>query len=325
MKKIFKNTFPSITADAVTHGTVSKRHRLWQQIRRDKFIYLMLLPVIAYLAIFKYWPMAWLSISLYDYKLLLGIEGSKFVGLKHYIDFFTGLDFFRVLGNTLILNILQLVFIFPVPIIFALLLNELRRLRFKKLIQTVSYLPHFISTMVLVSMITTFLSPSVGLLGAITKTFGGEPVYYLGNPGYFRPIYILSGIWQTTGWSAIIYLSAITGIDPVLYEAAIVDGAGRFKQVIHVTLPGILNAIVIQLIMQIGNMLNVGFEKVFLLQNSFNNSVAEVLSTYVYKQGIVGTKFSYATAIGVFNSVVAFILVVSANAFTKKFSKTGLW
>ncbi len=285
----------------------------------------MLLPVAAYLAIFKYWPMAWLSISFYDYKLLRGFGGSRFVGLQHYIKFLTGPDFSQILKNTLMISILQLIFVFPVPILFALLLNELKTLRFKKLVQTVSYLPHFISNMVLVSMIITFLSPSVGILGAIVKAAGGQPYYFLGDPSSFRPIYILSGIWQTTGWSAIIYLSAMTGIDPGLYEAAIVDGAGRFRQAIHITLPGIRNAIVIQLIMAIGSILSVGFEKVYLLQNSLNLSVSEVFSTYVYKQGILGTNFGYATAVGLFNSIVAFVLVVLSNKITKRTLQSGLW
>ena len=321
MKEMKSSTLPGREIPLQTSRRQKIRRRLW----KDRYLYLMLLPVAAYLAIFKYWPMAWLSISFYDYKLLRGFGGSRFVGLQHYIKFLTGPDFSQILKNTLMISILQLIFVFPVPILFALLLNELKTLRFKKLVQTVSYLPHFISNMVLVSMIITFLSPSVGILGAIVKAAGGQPYYFLGDPSSFRPIYILSGIWQTTGWSAIIYLSAMTGIDPGLYEAAIVDGAGRFRQAIHITLPGIRNAIVIQLIMAIGSILSVGFEKVYLLQNSLNLSVSEVFSTYVYKQGILGTNFGYATAVGLFNSIVAFVLVVLSNKITKRTLQSGLW
>lgn len=321
MKEMKRSTLPGKEISLQTSRQQKIRRRLW----KDRYLYLMLLPVTTYLAIFKYWPMAWLSISFYDYKLLRGFGGSRFVGLQHYIKFLTGPDFPQILKNTLMISILQLIFVFPVPILFALLLNELKALRFKKLVQTVSYLPHFISSMVLVSMIITFLSPSVGILGAIVKVAGGEPYYFLGDPNSFRPIYILSGIWQTTGWSAIIYLSAMTGIDPGLYEAAIVDGAGRFRQAIHITLPGIRNAIVIQLIMAVGSILSVGFEKVYLLQNSLNLSVSEVFSTYVYKQGILGTNFSYATAVGLFNSMVAFVLVVLSNKITKRTLQSGLW
>ncbi|MEG1687536.1 MAG: ABC transporter permease subunit [Angelakisella sp.] len=296
-----------------------------RRLKQDRYIYLMLAPVILYFLVFKYWPMSWLSISFFDYKLLWGFVGSEFVGLQHYLDFFNSIDFWQIMANTVLLNIYGLLFVFTVPIIFALLLNELKVLRFKKFVQTVSYLPYFISIMVVVSMIFTFLSPSVGALNGFLKSMGFEPIYFLGDPKYFRSIHIISGIWQTTGWSAIIYLSTLSGIDPMLYEAATVDGAGRFKQMFHVTLPGLRSTILILFIMQIGKMLNVGFEKVFLLQNPLNSSVSEVLSTYVYKQGIINSNVSYATAIGVFNSVVSLILVLTANWVIKKISKVSIW
>ena len=324
MKKSFKNS-PIAAAPLSRSEFQEHRHRIWRRICGDKYIYLMLLPVVAYMFIFQYMPMAWLSVSFFDFKLLKGFSGSKFVGLSNYIKFVTGSDFGRVVGNTLILNLEQLLISFPITIIFALLLNEIRKARFKKLVQTVSYLPHFISTVVLVTMISTILSPSVGILGAISKALGQNPVYYLGQAKYFRTIYIVSGVWQGTGWGAIIYLSAMTGIDPTLYEAATVDGAGRLRQVWHVTLPGIMGAIMIQLVMQIGNLMNLGFEKIYLLQNSFNLEVSEVLSTYVYKQGMLNTKFGYSTAASVFNSIIALILVVAANKVSKKLTNAGLW
>jgi putative aldouronate transport system permease protein len=285
----------------------------------------MLLPVMVYYFIFKYWPMAWLSVSLYDFRLLKGFGGSKFVGLKNYIDFLQSPDFGKVVCNTVLLNLYQLVFVFISPILFALLLNEIKILKYKKLIQTISYLPYFISTVVLVSTITTFLSPSVGLLNGLIKMAGWETIYFLGDPSYFRPVYIISSIWQSTGWSAVVYLSAFTTIDPVLYEAAITDGAGRFRQLWHITLPGILTAIIIQFLVQLGNILNVSFEKAYLLQNSLNLSVSEVLSTYVYKQGIVFSNISYGTTVGMFNSIISLVLVLVANALSKKVSEISLW
>ena len=309
-------------------GALPQRSAVRQVLRRlyqDRFIYLMLLPVVAYLVIFKYWPMTWLSVSFFDYKLLKGFGGSKWVGLSNYIKFVRSSDFLRIVGNTLVLNIELLLLSFPFTIIFSLLLNEVKNMKYKKVVQTVSYLPHFISTVVLVTMINTILSPSVGVFGAIAKAFGNEPIYFMGQAKYFRPIYILSDMWQGTGWGAIIYLSAMTGIDPTLYEAATVDGANRFQQIWHITLPGIMGAIVIQLVMAIGNIMNLGFEKVYLMQNSLNIQLSEVLSTYVYKQGMLQTKFGYSMAVSVFNSVIALVLVVTANKLSKKLTSAGLW
>lgn len=308
-----------------TNGVINHRHSLKTRLWKDRYVYLMLAPVIVYFLLFKYWPMLWMSISFYDYKFIKGFAGSKFVGLKHYINFFTGLDFWNLIRNTVMINVYVLLFVFPIPIVFALLLNELRRLRYKRLVQTVSYLPYFISTTVLVSMIITFLSPTVGTLNAILKQFTGSTIYFLGSPKYFRSIYVLSSIWQGTGWNAIVYLSALTSIDAALYEAAIVDGAGRLRQTWHVTLPGIRNTIMILLILQIGRMMNVGFEKVYLLQNPLNTSVSEVITTYVYKQGIVNANASYSTAVGIFNSVISFALILMSNTVSRKFSEVSLW
>jgi len=269
--------------------------------------------------------MGWLSISFYDYKLLTGFEGSKYVGLKHFINFFTGMDSFRVISNTLLINIYSLIFVFPIPILFALLLNELQFPKFKRVVQTISYMPYFISTAVLVSMIITILSPSFGTVNAIIKAFGREPIYFLGDPKYFRSIYIISGIWQGTGWSSIVYLSALTTIDEALYEAAIIDGANRFQRIRHITIPGIQSTIIIMLILNIGNLMNIGFDKAFLLQNPLNISASEVITTYVYKQGIKNANVSYATAVGVFNSVINFMLVYASNRLSRKVSETSLW
>ncbi len=294
------------------------------KIWADRYMYLMILPVVIYYILFKYWPMAWLRIAFYDFKILKGIEGSKFVGLENFKTFLNNPDFFQIIWNTLYLNILSIIFVFTAPILFALLLNEISNSKFKRVVQTISYLPHFLSTVVVVSMIATFLSPSIGTLNAILKSLGLETVHFLGNPKYFRPIMIISGIWQGMGWNSIIYLSALSGINTELYESAVIDGAGRFQQVLYVTLPGIANTIVIMLILQIGNLLSVGFEKVYLLQNAQNIKVSEVLSTYVYKMGIVNSNYSLGTAVGLFNAVISLILVLLANKLSRKYSEISL-
>ena len=295
--------------------------RLWA----DRYMYLIILPVLVYFALFKYWPMLWLRVSFYDYKVLKGFDGSKFVGLKYLEKLLSSPDFGSILSNTIVLNLYCLAFVFPVPILFALLLNELRPGMFKKFTQTISYLPYFISTIAFASMIITFLSPNEGTLANIFRLFGKEPIYFMGDAKYFRPIVVISGIWQLMGWNAIVYLSALTSIDPQLYEAAVIDGAGRWKQTWHVTLPCIRTTIVIMLILQIGNLMNVNFEKVYLLQNTANLTSSEVIQTYVYKQGIVNFNYSYGSMIGMFNSVVSLLLVAGANAVSRKISEVSLW
>ena len=288
-------------------------------------MYLMLLPVLVFFAVFRYWPMGWLRMALYNYKLLKGFEGSKFVGLQHFQKFFQSMDFWMILRNTLTLNLLSLVLVFPVPILFALLLNEIEHARFKKLVQSISYMPYFISTMILVAMINTLLSPSLGIVNRVIRSMGGEAIYFLGKAKYFRGVYILSGIWQNTGWSAIVYLSALTSIDPTLYDASVVDGAGRWQQTLHITLPGIRSTIIIMFILEIGHMMNVGFEKVYLLQNDLNITVSEVISTYLYKKGIIQANYSYSTAVGLFNALVNFSLVLISNTISRRVGEVSLW
>jgi len=302
-----------------------KRQKVMRKLWKMRYAYLMLLPVIIYFALFKYWPMYWLRMAFYDFKVLRGFDGSKFVGLKHFIRFFESTDFWMLLTNTLSINFSVLFFVFPVPIIFALLLNEVQHAPFKKAIQTVSYLPYFISTMIVVAMINTLLSPSVGIVNRVIKMMGGEAIYFMGSEKYFRPVYILSAIWQNTGWSAIVYLSALTAIDPTLYEAAIVDGAGRMRQVWHITLPGIRSTIIIMFILQLGKIMNVGFEKVYLLQNPLNLGASEVISTYLYKKGIINANYSYSTAIGLFNAVINFGMVLISNTISRKVGEISMW
>ncbi|MEG2338179.1 MAG: ABC transporter permease subunit [Clostridium sp.] len=298
--------------------------KVGSKIWSDRFMYMMALPVVIYFFIFKYLPMGWLRIAFYDFKILKGFEGSKFVGFDNFKLFLSNPDFGQILWNTVWLNVLNLAFVFTAPILFALLLNEISKRKFKRVVQTISYLPHFLSMVVVTSMITTFLSPSLGIVNSMIKMLGGDAIHFLGEPQYFRMVMIVSGIWQGIGWGSVIYLSALTGIDQEQYEAAVVDGATRFQQIRHITFPGIKNTIAIMLILQIGNLLSVGFEKVYLLQNAQNMGISEVLSTYVYKMGMQNSNYSLATAVGLFNSIISFGLVLFANRMSKKYSETSL-
>ena len=299
---------------------------LGKRIYKARFIYLMILPVIVWFLIFQYWPMTWLSISFFNYNMYKGFKGSEFVGLKNFIDFFTGLDFFRLMKNVLLLNLYALVVGFPMPIIFALFLNDMRSKKIKKVIQTVSFLPHFISMVAFVSIVTEFLSPSTGVLADIFRFFGKEPIYFLGHAKYFRTIQVLSGLWQTMGYSAIVYLSALTAVDVNLYEAAMVDGANRMQRLWHITLPGIMPTIVVMLILRIGTLINANFEKIYLFQNSANLEVSEVIQTWVYKRGMLKYDFSMGTTAGLFNGLVALLLVVGSNWLSKRYSESsGIW
>ena len=307
-----------------------KKKRSWKQLKKDIYraraIYLMILPVVVWFLLFQYWPMTWLSISFFDYNLYLGFVGSKFVGFQNFIKFFTGMDFWRLMRNVLLLNFYALLVGFPAPIIFALFLNEMRSAKVKKVIQTVSFLPYFISMVAFVSLVTEFLSPSTGLSADILKFFGKEPIYFLGDAKYFRTIMVFSGIWQTMGYSAIVYLSALTAVDVNLYEAAMVDGANRWNRLIHITIPCIMPTIVVMFILRIGSLINANFEKIYLFQNSANLEVSEVIQTWVYKRGMVKYDYSMGTTAGLFNRIVALILVVMANRLSKRYSDSaGIW
>ena len=307
-----------------------KKKRSWKQLKKDIYraraIYLMILPVVVWFLLFQYWPMTWLSISFFDYNLYLGFVGSKFVGFQNFIKFFTGMDFWRLMRNVLLLNFYALLVGFPAPIIFALFLNEMRPAKVKKVIQTVSFLPYFISMVAFVSLVTEFLSPSTGLSADILKFFGKEPIYFLGDAKYFRTIMVFSGIWQTMGYNAIVYLSALTAVDVNLYEAAMVDGANRWNRLIHITIPCIMPTIVVMFILRIGSLINANFEKIYLFQNSANLEVSEVIQTWVYKRGMVKYDYSMGTTAGLFNGIVALILVVMANRLSKRYSDSaGIW
>lgn len=310
-------------------GLVQKKgslKHLGKDIWKARYVYLMILPVFIWFLLFCYWPMYWLRISFYDYSLYKGFEGSAFVGLQNFIDLVTGRQFWKMIRNVLLLNLYSLAVGFPAPIIFSLILNEMRLQKGKKLVQTVSFLPHFISMVALVTIVKEFLSPTFGLSADILEFFGKTPIYFLGDKKYFRTIMVVSGIWQEMGYSAIVYLSALTALDVNLYEAAMVDGANRWQRLRHITLPGIMPTIIIMLILRIGNLITTGYEKIYLLQNSINLEVSEVISTYVYKEGLLKMNYSEATTAGLFNSVVAFIMVFVANKISKRYSDSaGLW
>lgn len=300
------------------------RNRLLTSIARQKNIYIMLIPVIAYYVLFAYVPMFGNIMAFQDYKITRGIFESNFVGFKHFNSFLNDVYFWRLIKNTIRINVYGLVFGFPAPIIFALLLNEVRNISFKKTVKTITYMPHFISTVIICGMITSFVARE-GVINSVIVSLGGSPLEFMTDPKYFVGIYTISGIWQNMGWSSIIYISALSSIDQELYEAASIDGASRWKQTIHITIPGILPTVSILLIMQIGQMLSVGFEKVMLLYNPSIYETADIISTYVYRQGILGANYSYSAAVGLFNSVVNFILLVSVNAFSRKISGNGLF
>ena len=293
---------------------------------RHKWLYIMSIPFIAYYIIFHYMPMYGAIIAFKDYDITLGIAGSEWVGFKHFTDFFKDYYFVRVMRNTLLISVYNLLWSFPAPIIFALLMNEISKGWFKKIVQTVTYLPHFISIVVICGMLTDFLSID-GLITMILAKLGFEPTYYLNYPQYFRTIYIASGVWQGVGWGSIIYLSAITGIDQQLYEAATIDGANRFKQTIHVTIPGIIPTIITLFIMNMGKVMSVGYEKIILLYNGNTYETADVLSSYIYRLGLGGSsqRYDYTTAIGLFSSLINIILLVSANKISKSLTESSLW
>ena len=294
------------------------------RIVQDKAYYLLLLPALVYVIIFNYVPMYGLQISFKNYKPYIGITGSPWIGLKHFDNFFHSVYFWRLIRNTLLLSVYGLVAGFPLPIFIALLLNEIDE-KWKKGFQTVLYAPHFISIVVLVGIINIMFSPSIGVVNTVIEALGGERHYFLADPKVFRHLYVWSGIWQGTGWGAIIYSAALAGINPELYEAATIDGATRFQKVLHISIPSILPTVIIMLILQVGKLVSVGYEKVYLLQNAMNQEVSEVISTYVYKHGVIQTNYSFSAAIGLFNNVVNVCLLLLANSISRKIGETSLF
>ncbi len=299
--------------------------RLWANMKKNWILYVMILPVALYYIIFAYMPMYGIQLAFKDYHVKQGIMGSPWVGLEHFIRFFNSYNFGSLLKNTIGISVYSLLVGFPIPIIFALMLNYLRNKFLKKTVQMVSYAPYFISTVVMCGMIAIFMNPDTGILNVIRNFFGMESVDFLAKPEWFKDIYVWTGVWQGMGWSSIIYISALSGVDYQLHEAAIVDGATKIQRMIHVDLPSIKPTIIMLLILQIGSLMNVGFEKVFLLQNTLNKSAASVISTYTYEVGLLNSDYGYSTAVGLFNSVINVILIVGANQLCKKFADESLF
>ena len=312
MKKLFT---PKIKTTDIKLST-----RIW----RHRQLYLLMLPAFIYVLIFCYGPMYGLQIAFKNYRMALGVMKSPWVGFRHFQNFFSSYSFWSLMKNTFGLSLYSLLVGFPIPIIIALIINELSG-KFKKTVQTVLYAPHFISTVVLVAMMTTMFSPSTGIINHALDALGFERIYFFGSPDYFRHLYVWSGIWQGMGWSAIIYIAALSGVDPCLHEAASIDGATRMQRIVHINIPCIMPTIIIMLILQMGSIASVGYEKVFLMQTDLNLDTSEVISTFVYKRGIVNSNYSFSAAVGLFNNIINVTMLLIANKVSKKFTESSLF
>lgn len=312
----------ALPANVISHPN---KRRVWKSVFKSWRLYVMLAPVIVYFIVFHYWPMYGVQLAFKDFIATKGITGSPWVGFKHFERFFDSYYFWRLIKNTLGIGLYELAVGFPVPIILALMINEVRHNFYKRLIQTVTYMPHFLSTVVMVGMIMIFLAPETGIVSLIIQLFGGEPISFMTEPEWFKTIFVMSGVWQQMGWSSIIYLAALSGIDPQLHEAARVDGASRLQRIWHINIPGIMPTIIILLILKAGSILGVGFEKAFLMQNSLNMESSDVISTFVYRSGIMEAQYSFATAVDLFNSIINLILLVTVNFIARRAGGSSLW
>lgn len=309
----------------MSKGIKMYRTPMWRRMLKNYELYLFIIPAIIYFFIFCYMPMYGVQIAFRNFMPNRGIMNSPWVGMKHFIRIFRLPSFGQIIWNTLAISLYSLVVSFPVPILLALVINEIQSSKFKRIVQTVSYAPHFISTVVLVSLVEMFCHTNYGVLNKIITLFGGETVEFLVDQKYFRSLYVLSGVWQSSGWSAIVYLSALSGIDPQLHESAMIDGASRFQRIIHINLPCILPTVSLLFILQVGGLMSVGFEKAYLMQKSVNLEVSEVLSTYVYKQGLLKAQYSFSAAVGLFNSMVNCILLIITNTISRMLGGSSLF
>mgnify|MGYP005764074313 CR=1 FL=1 len=305
---------------AIEKRKVSKRQR-----KKGLIVLTFMIPGLLFYLIFHYAPMYGTLIAFQDFSPFRGFTQSPWVGFKHFEEFFNSIYFTRLLKNTFLLSFENILFSFPMPIIFALMMNEIKNSRLRSAIQSLSYFPNFISTVVLCGLIKNFLSPSTGIINAIIEALGGSAIDFLSSPGWFRPVYIISGIWQGMGWGSIIYYATLTSVDTSLYEAADIDGAGRFQKIFYISLPALVPTIVTLLLVNLGNMMNIGFEKVMLLYNEATYSTADIISTYVYRSGLIGQQYSFAAAVGLFNSLIGICLIVIFNFLARRFTKTSLW
>lgn len=318
-----------MTAHAIPGGTKKKSlpQRFVSFLIRYKWLNLLALPGILYFVVFKYLPMLGIYMAFTNYRGTGGIAGiftADFVGFQHFARFFSSIFFGRLMRNTLLISLYRILFSFPCPILLAMLINEINSTKFKRTVQTISYLPHFLSWVVVAGLISTLLSTS-GPINGLVVSLGGSPVYFLSDTRYFRSILILSDIWKNIGWGSIVYLAAITGISPQIYEAAELDGASRWQRMRHITLPGIMNIVAIMLILQVGRVLNEGFEQIFNMYNPAVYEVGDVFETYVYRIGLVNQQYSYSSAVGLFKSVISLILVLLANQGARKLGNEGIW
>lgn len=313
-----------VKAGAAPRSALGKKP-LWKRIAKNWELYLFILPALIWYLIFTYGPLYGVQIAFRDFNGALGIWGSKWVGLKHFERFFTSPSFSKLLVNTLSLSAYSLIAGFPFPIILALMLNEVRTQKYKKLVQTVTYAPHFISTVVMVGILTLFFSPSSGVINSIIELLGGEAKDFMTDPKLFRHMYVWSGVWQGTGWNSVIYLAALSAVDPQQHEAAIIDGASRLQRIWYINLPVLLPTITILLILNCGSILSVGYEKVLLMQNDLTIDVSEVISTYTYKRGLIKAEYSFSSAVGLFNNVINVTLLLIVNGITRKLGQTSLF
>lgn len=307
------------------HNLRESLHDFSEDLRRDWQLYLLLAPMILWFALFLYKPMYGLLIAFKDFSIFRGVEGSPWVGFANFVELFQNDMFVRAFWNTITISGLGLIFAFPVPIILALMFNEVQSATARRWAQTVVYLPHFISVVIVAGIVINFLSPSTGVVNLLMKSLELEPVYFLTQPEWFRPVFIGSSIWKEAGFESIVYLAAIAGVSPTLYESARVDGASRWQMMWRITLPCILPTIIIMLIIRIGNLVEVGFEYIILLYRPSTYETADVVSTFIFRTGLQGTQYDLATAAGLFNAVIAFVLVYSANRISRKVSSTSLW
>lgn len=303
----------------------NKDNGIWRLIWKYKALYLISIPSILYFLIFKYIPLGGSIIAFQDYNIFKGFSGSDWVGFAHFAEMFKHYDFLRILNNTVLIGLYDLIFSFPAPIILAILLNELRLVMFKRVIQTVVYMPHFLSWVVIAGMSVAILSPTTGVLNQLLVLFGIDPLYFLGDNSYIRGVLVGSGIWRDTGYGTILYLAALAGINPELYEAAQIDGANRWKQTLRITLPALLPTIMILFLLHIGKFLDFGFERVWVFLNALNTENGEILDTYIYRAGLLSQQYGYTTAVGLFKSVVGLVLVMMGNLFSRKTTGESLY
>lgn len=296
-----------------------------KRIKKSRYLYFMIAPVVIWYLVFCYAPMFGLVIAFKEYDIYEGVANSPFIGLLQFRSFFSSIYFWRLIRNTFLISFYGLIFGFPAPIILALLFNELKDGRFKKITQTISYLPHFISTVIIVGMFTTFLAPETGLINNIIDALGGERIYFLSEPKYFRSLYVILDIWRSVGWGSIIYLAALSNVETELYEACVIDGGGYWRQLFHITLPGIAPTVVIMLILRIGQLMTVGYETIILMYSPSTYETGDVISTYVYRVGLIDSNYSFSSAVGMFNSIISMTLLVCANSISKRFGETSLW